>query len=78
MDPKHLEANLAALLQDVNKVRPRREGKFVTRVILTSPPSGENLKIDPFVYIPEDRATTDTSQQADDADNEEEKAEATN
>ncbi|KFB43342.1 AGAP001738-PA-like protein [Anopheles sinensis] len=54
MDTKHLESNLAALLQDVNTMRPKREGKFVTRVLLKSPPSGENLKIDPFIYIPEE------------------------
>ncbi|XP_053681103.1 39S ribosomal protein L1, mitochondrial [Anopheles nili] len=52
MDAKHLESNLVSLLQDVNSMRPKREGKFVTRVLLKCPPSGENLKIDPFVYIP--------------------------
>uniref|UniRef100_A0A1Y9IW17 39S ribosomal protein L1, mitochondrial n=1 Tax=Anopheles minimus TaxID=112268 RepID=A0A1Y9IW17_9DIPT len=53
METKHLESNLSALLQDVNSMRPKREGKFVTRVLLKSPPSGENLKINPFLYIPE-------------------------
>lgn len=80
MEPKHLEENLVALLTDVNKVRPKREGRFVTRVLLTSPPSGETLKIDPFVYIPEERTAADKTQQAaDEADNnEDEKAEAAN
>lgn len=83
MDPKHLEENLIALLTDVNKVRPKREGRFVTRVLLTSPPSGETFKIDPFLYIPEERITTEkSSEQVDEADandeDEEEKAEVKN
>lgn len=53
MDTQHLEENLRSLLNDVNSVRPRREGRFITRVILKSPPSREQLKIDPFVYVPE-------------------------
>lgn len=28
-------------------MRPKRDGKFITRVIFTSPPSKETLKIDP-------------------------------
>lgn len=54
MDSKHLEENLASLLKDVQSMRPKREGKFITRVLLKSPPSGEQLKIDPFVYVPEE------------------------
>lgn len=53
MDAKHLEENLAALLKDINGMRPRRDGPFITRTILKSPPSRETLKIDPFVYVPE-------------------------
>lgn len=52
MDPKQLEENLATLLKDVNAMRPKREGQFITRVLLKSPPSGETLKIDPFLYVP--------------------------
>jgi large subunit ribosomal protein L1 len=55
MDPKHLESNLASLLQDINKMRPKREGKFVTRVFIKSPPSSEKLKINPFEYVPEEQ-----------------------
>lgn len=55
MDPKHLENNLVSLLKDVDTMRPKRDGKFITRVLLKSPPSPEQLKIDPFVYIPEGR-----------------------
>ncbi|XP_019563891.3 large ribosomal subunit protein uL1 [Aedes albopictus] len=52
MDAKKLEENLATLLKDINTMRPKREGKFITRVLLKSPPSGEQLKIDPFLYVP--------------------------
>jgi len=53
MENIKLEENLKYLLQDINSIRPKREGKFITRVLLKSPPSREQLKIDPFVYIPE-------------------------
>lgn len=53
MDPKHLEENLVSFLKDVDSCRPRRAGKFITRVLLKSPPSPELLKIDPFIYVPE-------------------------
>lgn len=53
MDANHLEENLKALLQDVNAARPKREGRFITRVLLKSPPSSEVLKIDAFKYVPE-------------------------
>ncbi|KAH8359666.1 hypothetical protein KR093_008240 [Drosophila rubida] len=53
MDAKHLEENISYLLQDVNTVRPKRDGHFITRVLLKSAPSSEQLKIDPFVYVSE-------------------------
>lgn len=55
MDPKHLEENLVSLLKDVDSIRPKRAGKFITRVLLKSPPSPEQFKIDPFLYVPEGR-----------------------
>lgn len=64
MDAAHLEANLVALLKDVNAVRPRRAGRFVTRVLLRCPPSREVLKIDPFVYIPESGKARNAAQAA--------------
>uniref|UniRef100_A0A6M2DR53 Putative 50s ribosomal protein l1 n=1 Tax=Xenopsylla cheopis TaxID=163159 RepID=A0A6M2DR53_XENCH len=51
MNEKHLEENLDALLKDINSIRPKRDGAFITRCLVTSPPSGEALQIDPFVYI---------------------------
>lgn len=53
MDPKHLEENFAALLKDIDRIRPKRDGKFITRVLIKSAPSPEQFKIDPFVYVPE-------------------------
>lgn len=58
MDAQHLEDNLVHLIKDVDSMRPRRDGKFVTRVILKSPPSGEQLKINPFLYIQENYVKT--------------------
>lgn len=55
MEPEHLEANLKSLLQDINVMRPKREGKFITRVLISSPPSKEEFQINPFVYVPEER-----------------------
>ncbi|XP_062556013.1 large ribosomal subunit protein uL1 [Armigeres subalbatus] len=85
MDPKKLEENLATLLQDVNAVRPKREGKFITRVLLKSPPSGETLKIDPYLYVPAEgkvsakkgRAAEDEAAQESDGE-EDQKASASN
>jgi large subunit ribosomal protein L1 len=54
MDTKQLEDNLVSLLKDIDTVRPKRSGKFITRVLLKSPPSSEQLKIDPFLIIPEE------------------------
>ncbi|XP_016987090.1 50S ribosomal protein L1 [Drosophila rhopaloa] len=53
MDAQKLEDNIKYLLQDINTMRPKREGRFITRVLLKSPPSSEQLKIDPYVYVPE-------------------------
>lgn len=82
MDAKHLEENLAALLTDVNKMRPKREGRFVTRVLLKSAPSSEVFKIDPFLYIPEERINTGKSQKQeetfDEEDQDDDQAEAKN
>ena len=54
MDTKQLEANLEALLKDINSFRPKREGRFITRVLMKSPPSKEMFKIDPFKYVDEE------------------------
>lgn len=78
MEANHLEENLAALLKDINGMRPRREGTFITRAILKSPPSRENLKIDPFVYVPEKNVKSSKVAQdlADDDDEDDQKQES--
>uniref|UniRef100_A0A6B2E7X8 Putative 50s ribosomal protein l1 ic n=1 Tax=Phlebotomus kandelakii TaxID=1109342 RepID=A0A6B2E7X8_9DIPT len=53
MDIDHLEKNLISVLKDVDSVRPKRDGKFITRVLLKSSPSSEQFKIDPFLYVNE-------------------------
>lgn len=78
MDPQKLEANIIHLLQDVNSVRPRREGRFITRCYFTSPPSGEKLFINPFLHVAETVETVSKEQEPAqyDSDDEEEKREA--
>lgn len=56
MPVEHLEDNLKNLLIDIDAMRPRREGKFITRVLLKSPPSKEVLKVDPFLYVQESKS----------------------
>ncbi|XP_017477003.1 PREDICTED: 39S ribosomal protein L1, mitochondrial [Rhagoletis zephyria] len=71
MATEQLEENLRSLLQDVDSVRPKREGeRFIKRVLLKSPPSSERLKIDAFRYVPE--FYTKTSTKANEAENLEE------
>jgi len=51
METPQLEENLVALLKDVDSMRPKRDGLFVTRVFLSSEPCTQQYKINPFVYI---------------------------
>lgn len=46
MTTEQIKSNLLAVLDNVNPYRPKRQGPFITRVFLTSPPSQENLRID--------------------------------
>lgn len=61
MPTEHLVSNFNALLENINTFRPKRDGKFITRVIMTSPPSQETLKIDPndFPFDDYDRKSSD-------------------
>jgi len=54
MDTSHLEENFSAVLKDVNSMRPNREGPFITKCCLVTPPSPERLKVDYSQYIEED------------------------
>lgn len=83
MDAKHLEENLVSLLKDINSMRPKREGKFITRVLLKSPPSNEQLKINPFNYVPEEGKLNNskkskTAEEVVEADDDEEAVRAAN
>lgn len=53
MTTPQLKDNLLALLVNVNAQRPKRQGSFITRVVLTSPPSKETLLVDPEDYAKE-------------------------
>ncbi|XP_055613288.1 50S ribosomal protein L1 [Uranotaenia lowii] len=68
MDSAKLEENLSTLLKDIATMRPKREGKFITRVLLKSPPSGESLKINPFLYVPEEGKASNKKGPSDEAD----------
>ncbi|KAL3271443.1 hypothetical protein HHI36_021929 [Cryptolaemus montrouzieri] len=51
MDASHLEANFAALIEDVMIMKPKREGSFLMRTLLVSPPSRERFTIDYTSYL---------------------------
>ncbi|XP_053605433.1 large ribosomal subunit protein uL1 [Plodia interpunctella] len=51
MDATKVAENVGALLKDLQLARPKRDGLFITRCYIASPPSPERLKIDPFVYV---------------------------
>lgn len=47
MPIEHLISNFNAVIENINNFRPKRDGKFITRILISSPPSQETLKIDP-------------------------------
>ncbi|XP_063827254.1 large ribosomal subunit protein uL1m [Ostrinia nubilalis] len=51
MDPKQVAENVNALLKDMQAGRPKRDGLFITRCFIVSPPATQKLKIDPFVFV---------------------------
>lgn len=54
MPSEHLIENFNDIITSVNTQRPKRGGKFITRVLFTSPPSKEILRIDPIDFPFED------------------------
>ncbi|KAI5644500.1 ribosomal protein l1p/L10e family domain-containing protein [Phthorimaea operculella] len=68
MEPKHVAENIGALLKDLNAGRPKREGLFITRCVISCPPSTEKLKIDPFVYVDRELAKEVQEDSDDEAD----------
>lgn len=67
MDTKQLEENFVTMLNDINTQRPKREGDFITRILMYSPPSVERLKLDLKPYLAEEEKKDDY-----DSDDEEE------
>lgn len=59
MDTKHLEENFVTMLNDINTQRPKREGEFITRILMHSPPSVERLKLDLKPYLAEEEKKDD-------------------
>ncbi|XP_076259787.1 mitochondrial ribosomal protein L1 [Rhynchophorus ferrugineus] len=51
MNDTHLEENFAAFINDVYTQKPKRDGSFIYRCYLWSPPSSEKLKIDHEMYL---------------------------
>lgn len=45
METSKLEANFAALMENIHEKKPKREGNFVTCVWCTAPPSKERFKL---------------------------------
>ncbi|XP_076242184.1 mitochondrial ribosomal protein L1 [Calliopsis andreniformis] len=56
MDIKHLEENFVALLNDVQSMKPRKDGDFILRVQIQSPPSPELLKLDFKEYFSDENS----------------------
>ncbi|XP_043289468.1 50S ribosomal protein L1 [Venturia canescens] len=52
METEKLEENFAALLTDLNSIRPKRPGPFIWRVRISTEMKREFLKIDHSVYLP--------------------------
>ncbi|GJQ88194.1 mRpL1 [Trypoxylus dichotomus] len=58
MDPKHLEANFDAVINSILSFKPKRQGTFIRRCILMSPPSREKFKIDHNKCLKKTEATS--------------------
>ncbi|KAL2714778.1 50S ribosomal protein L1 [Vespula squamosa] len=54
MDSKHLEENFAALINDVNSVKSKKQTNFIMRTQLISPPTKEYFIIDFTQYLPKE------------------------
>ncbi|KAK0081929.1 hypothetical protein PV325_011367 [Microctonus aethiopoides] len=65
MDSKQLEENFIAIIKDVEQVRPKRDGLFITRTSLRCPPSTEVFKVEFQKYF-EEKNSADASYESDD------------
>lgn len=71
MPVEYLKDNILTILSSVNTARPKREGKFITRAILSSPPSSETLKLDPKEFPFEYELSKKKEADSDDEEDEE-------
>ncbi|XP_014273714.1 large ribosomal subunit protein uL1m [Halyomorpha halys] len=76
MEVNHLEENFKCLLEDINMMRPKRPGPFITRALLTSAPSVERLKVGLEPYLAEDFVKDAYESDSDDESTEKAKAKA--
>ena len=56
METSHLEENFIALIEDVNSMRPKRDGPFITKCCVVCLPLKERLKINYKKYIGEEES----------------------
>ncbi|XP_008559084.1 50S ribosomal protein L1 [Microplitis demolitor] len=66
MDNKQLEENFITLIKDVESVRPNRQGPFIFRTSLRSPPTTESFKINFEHYLQDVEPTDELSDDEDD------------
>ncbi|KAJ9581903.1 hypothetical protein L9F63_003762 [Diploptera punctata] len=74
METSHLEENFTTLIEDVNAMRPKREGPFITKCCLVSLPLSERLKINYSKYIGEEETSGDVQEEDDDETEEREES----
>nr|BAN20826.1 mitochondrial ribosomal protein L1 [Riptortus pedestris] len=60
MEIDALEENFKSLISDINTMKPKRPGTFITRVLLKSPPSVERLKLNLDKYLEEEEYESDS------------------
>lgn len=54
MPTEHLVDNFTSIITTINRIRPNRGGKFITRVFFKTPVSDESFLIDPLDFPFED------------------------
>ncbi|XP_076758613.1 mitochondrial ribosomal protein L1 [Xylocopa sonorina] len=65
METNQLEENLSSLINDVESMRPKREGPFIVRVCIQSKISNESFKIDFKQYLPVPEVQEETNEPED-------------
>jgi hypothetical protein len=74
MEISQLQANLSSVLRDVNRRSPLRKAEpFIWRVLLSSPPSVEKLKLDHVSLLGNSTGEAEASDSESDNEGEEER-----